>query len=56
MSNLVREQWAVVKWILVYLKGTSRVHLRYGFGKPMLEGFTDLDMPGEVDSCQSTSG
>ena len=30
--------------------------LRYGVGKPVLEGFTDSDMSGDVDSSQSTSG
>ena len=29
---------------------------RYGFGKPMLEGFTDSDMLGDIDSSRSTSG
>ena len=54
MSNPGREHWATVKWILRYLKGTSRVCLRYGFGKPMLEGFPD--MSGDVNSSRSTSG
>ena len=30
--------------------------LRYGVGKPVLEGFTDSDMSGDVDSSRSTSG
>ena len=41
MSNPGREHWAVVKWILRYLKGTPSVCLRFGSGKPLLEGFTD---------------
>ena len=56
MSNLGREHWATVKWILRYLKGTTCVCLRYGVGKPVLEGFTDSDMSGDVDSSRSTSG
>ena len=56
MSNPRREYWVTVKWILMYLKCTSRVCLRYGFGKPMLEGFTDSDMSGDVESSRSTSG
>ena len=30
MSNLGREHWVAVKWILRYLKGTSSVCLRFG--------------------------
>ena len=50
MSNPGREHWATVKWILRYLKCTSRVCLRYGFGKRKLEGFTNSNMSGNVDS------
>ena len=50
MSNLGKEHWEITKWILKYLKGTSSVCLRYGSGKPMLEGFTDSHMSGDVDS------
>ena len=56
MSTPSREHWAAVKWILRYLKRTSTVCLSYGVGKPMLKGFTDLDMSWDVDSCRSTSG
>ena len=56
MSNPGREHWAGVKWIIRYLKGTSRVCLRYGFRKPMLKGFIDSDISGVVDSSRSTSG
>ena len=51
MSNPGKEHWAAIKWILRHLKGKSSVCLRYGFEKPMLEGFT-----GDVDSNRSTSG
>ena len=40
----------------MYLKGTSRACLKYGFGKPILKGFTDSDMSGDVDSNRSISG
>ena len=56
MSNPGREHWAEVKWILRYLKGTSRVCLRYGVGKPVLEGFTDSNILGDVDLSRSMSG
>ena len=39
----------------MHLKGTSRVCLRFGDRKSVLEGFTNLDMLGDIDSSQSTS-
>ena len=30
MSNPEREHWAIVKWILQYLKGTSSMCLQFG--------------------------
>ena len=56
MSNPGREHQAAIKWIPRYLKGASSMCHRYGFGKPMLEGFTDSDMLGDIDSSRSTSG
>ena len=55
-SNPGKEYWAAVKWILKYLRGTSKVCLCFGDGKPMLDGFTDSDMAGDIDSRKSTSG
>ena len=45
-----------MKWILKYLKGTSRVCLCFRSGKPVLNGYTDANMAGDVDSRKSTSG
>ena len=56
MSNPGREHWAAVKWILQFLKDTSTMCLRFGSGKPLLEGFTDSDMLADVDTSRSTSG
>ena len=56
MSNPGREHWAAAKWILRYLRGTSRVCLCFGPGQPVLDGYTDSDMSGDVDSSKSTSG
>ncbi|CAN0846213.1 Retrovirus-related Pol polyprotein from transposon TNT 1-94 [Linum grandiflorum] len=56
LSNPGKEHWAAVKWILRYLRGTSRVCLCFGNGKAMLEGYTDANMAGDVDSRKSTSG
>jgi transposase InsO family protein len=56
LSNPGKEHWAAVKWILRYLRGTSRVCLCFGNGKQVLDGFTDADMAGDIDSRKSTSG
>ena len=45
-----------MKWILGYLRGTSRVCLCFGSGEPILDGYTDADMAGNVDTRKSTSG
>jgi hypothetical protein len=39
-----------------YLKCTLRVCLCFGNGKQVLDGFTDVDMVGDIDSRKSTSG
>lgn len=56
LSNPGKEHWAAVKWILRYLRGTSKICLSFGICKPELVGFTDADMAGDVDSRKSTSG
>ena len=45
-----------MKWILRYLRGTSKVCLGFGSGEPMLDGYTDSDMASDVDSKKSISG
>ena len=45
-----------MKWILRYLRGTSKVCLCFGSGEPMLDGYTDSDMASDVDSKKSISG
>ncbi|CAN0919974.1 Retrovirus-related Pol polyprotein from transposon TNT 1-94 [Linum grandiflorum] len=56
LSNPGKEHWVAVKWILCYLRGTSRVCLCFDNGKAMLDGYTDANMAGDVDSRKSTSG
>ena len=56
LSNPSKENRVVVKWILRYLKGTSKTCLCFGTNKPMLVGCTNADMVGDVDSIKSTSG
>ena len=56
MSNPRKEYWATVKWILRYLRSTSRVSLCFGPREPMLDGFTYADMSSDINSSKSTSG
>ena len=45
-----------MKWIFGYLRGTSKVCLRFGGSEPSLEVYTDSDMAGDLDCRKSTSG
>ena len=45
-----------MKWIMRYLRGTSSLKLCFGSEKPVLVGYTDANMAGDVDSRKSTSG
>ncbi|CAL1380337.1 unnamed protein product [Linum trigynum] len=56
LSKLGKEHWEAVKWILRYLRGSSKMILCFGDGEPVLVGYTDADMAGDVDSRRSTSG
>ena len=56
LSNPGNEHWEAVKWIFKYLRGTSKLCLSFGGSKPVLEGFTDADMAGDLDGRKSTSG
>ena len=56
LSNPRRQHWEAVKWIMRYLRGTSKLKLTFGSGKPVLIGYTDSDMARDVDNRKSTSG
>ena len=45
-----------MKWILKYLRGTSKTCLCFGTDKPMLVGCINADMVMDVDFKKSTSG
>lgn len=55
LSNPGKEHWEAVKWILRYLKGTSNMCLCYEGANLVLQGYTDADMAGDIDSRKSTS-
>ncbi|CAA0827117.1 cysteine-rich RLK (RECEPTOR-like protein kinase) 8 [Striga hermonthica] len=56
LFNPGKDHWEAVKWILKYLKGSANKSLSFGKGNPFLEGYTDADMAGDLDSRKSISG
>ena len=56
LDNPGREHWEAVKWILRYLKGTTKTCLCFGGSNAVLEGFTNADMAGDLDNIKSISG
>ena len=50
MSNPGEAHWAAVKWILRYLRGTSKLCLCFGNGDYVLQGYTDADYAGDRNS------
>ena len=56
MVNPGKEHWEAVKWIFRYLRGSLKSCLSFGSSKPVLEGYIDADMAGDLDGRKSTSG
>ena len=54
MAKPGKEHLTTFKWILWYLMGTSKVSLCFGPRQPMLDGYTDANMSGDIDSSKST--
>ncbi|GJV03050.1 hypothetical protein Tco_1336619 [Tanacetum coccineum] len=50
------EHWEAVKWLLRYLKGTSKATLCFSRKEVVLEGFSHSDYGGCLDSSKSTTG
>ncbi|KAM6575709.1 hypothetical protein CsatA_024036 [Cannabis sativa] len=55
LANPGKQHWEAVKWIFRYLKGTLKMCLSFGKGEPILEGYADADMAGDLDGRKSTS-
>ncbi|KAJ0534907.1 putative RNA-directed DNA polymerase [Helianthus annuus] len=55
VSNPGREYWEAVKWVLRYLKGTSKTWLCLG-KDVVLKGYTDADLAGCKETFKSTTG
>nr|GFD13035.1 retrovirus-related Pol polyprotein from transposon TNT 1-94 [Tanacetum cinerariifolium] len=56
ISNPKKENWEAVKWLLRYLKGTSKATPCFSRKEVVLEGFYDSDYEGCLDSDKSTMG
>jgi len=56
MSKPGKEHWEGVKWILRYLKGTSGMSLCFRKSNIILQGYSDADLGGDLDSRKSTTG
>jgi hypothetical protein len=52
MNNPGKQHWEAVKWILIYLRGTTNHALCFGG----TQGYVDSDMVGDKDSRRSTTG
>jgi len=56
LSNLENEHWNTVKWILRYLRGTTKRCLCFSNGDLILLGYANATTVRDVDNRKSTSG
>ena len=56
LENPEKEHWEAIKWILRYLRGTTRDCLCFKGSDPILKGYTNADMAGDLDNRKSTTG
>lgn len=56
LSNPGKEHWNAVKWIMRYLRGTSKLKLSFGMENVQLVAYSDSDLAGDIDTRKSTSG
>jgi hypothetical protein len=56
MNNPGKEHWEEVKWILMYLRGTSTNALCFGGSDTFLQGYVDSYMEGDKYRRRSTTG
>jgi hypothetical protein len=56
MSNLGKQHWEAVKWILKYLRGTIDMTLCFKRAGMILQGYVDPDLAGDDESRRSTIG
>ncbi|XP_024006146.1 uncharacterized protein LOC112082836 [Eutrema salsugineum] len=57
MSKPGQEHWADVKWVLIYLRGASKVNLTFVKGSSFsVEGYCDSDYATDLDRRRSVTG
>ena len=54
-SNLSKQHYEVVKWMLRYLQGTIKKCLCFKRGELKLQGYVDVDFANEIDNWKSTT-
>jgi hypothetical protein len=56
MENPCKEHWAIVKWVLRYLRGTNDYCITYNSGCELICGYVDSNFASDLDKRRSTSG
>ena len=56
MSKSGKQHWEAVKWILIYLRGSTNTCLYFTGASLKLQGYVDADLTGDIDSRKSTIG
>jgi hypothetical protein len=55
MENLGKEHWEIVKWVLWYIRGTSKCRIAYNGCDDLVCGYVNLDFAGDLEKRRSTS-
>ena len=56
ISNPGKEHWTIVKWILIYFRGTSKACFCFGGDELVLQVCTNTNMARDIKSRKSLSG
>jgi hypothetical protein len=54
MNNLGKQHWGVLKWIIMYLRGTATHALCFGGSNIVLQGYVDSYMGDDKDRRRTT--
>ena len=56
MANPSKEHWNAVKWIFIYLRGTSNACLQFGKSRDGHVDYVDSDYASDLDTRRSLTG